>query len=77
MIWIIATLILGLALAAATALIRGLVAFHQDGVRLNDANAEQDLFRGEQQNRMMSQRVLFQGLAIVMVVILGSLAAQS
>jgi hypothetical protein len=77
MIWIIATLTLGLVLAAAIALIRGLVAFHNDGVRLNDVNAESDLFRGRQQNRMMAQRVLFQGLAIVMVVLLGSLAAES
>lgn len=76
MIWFIAMLVLGLALAAATALIRGLVAFHDDGVRLKNAGPEPDLLRGKQQNRMMFQRVLFQGLAIIMVVLLGSLAAQ-
>ena len=77
MIWFLALLIIGLAAAAATALIRGLFAFHEDGVRLKEGGEKSDIQRGSKQNRMMAQRVFYQGLAIVVVVILGSAAAQS
>ncbi len=69
-------LLLGFALAAAVALVRGLLAFYQDGEALKGNTPERDLQRGAQQNRMMAQRVLFQALAIAAVVLLGTLAAQ-
>jgi len=69
-------LIGGFALAAATALIRGLAAFYQDAEILrNKADAQPEAF-GLRQNRMMTQRVLFQGIAIVLVALVGALASQ-
>lgn len=64
------------AIATAVALVRGLMAFFRDGehIRLNgDTSAEAF---GVKQNRMMSQRVLFQGIAIVLVALIGALASQ-
>ena len=70
-------LIVGFAIAAAVALIRGLSAFLRDSelIRQNE-NVPREAF-GVQQNRMMSQRVLFQGIAILMVALLGALAGRS
>lgn len=66
----------GFAVAAATALIRGLMAFFRDAEHIRqNGHASQEAF-GVQQNRMMSQRVLFQGIAIVLIVLVGSLASQ-
>lgn len=76
MTWFFALLIAGFAIAAATALVRGLLAFHKDGEVLRLGSAEADMHRGEQQNRMMAQRVLFQGLAILAIALLGAFAAQ-
>jgi len=66
----------GFALAAATALIRGLRAFFLDAelIRQNE-NVPREAI-GVQQNRMMTQRVLFQGIAILLVTLLGALASQ-
>ncbi len=75
MVWFFALLILCLAGAAATALVRGLFAFYQDGELLKQDDAALTLQRGTQQNRMMAQRVFFQGLAILMIVLLGAYAA--
>ena len=63
-------------IAAATALIRGLRAFFRDAelIRLNE-NVPREAF-GLQQNRMMTQRVLFQGVAILLVALLGAIASQ-
>ena len=55
------------AIAAAVALVRGLMAFFRDGehIRLNGDTAAEAF--GVKQNRMMTQRVLFQGIAILLV----------
>ena len=69
-------LIAGFALAAATALIRGLMAFHQDAELLRGKDDPKREAFGVKQNRMMTQRVLFQGIAIVLVALVGALASQ-
>ena len=74
----------GFAIAAATALIRGLMAFFRDAEHLRQ-NGSGSLKKhgaslegyGVQQNRMMAQRVLFQGIAILLIVVVGALAGQS
>jgi hypothetical protein len=71
-------LLIGLfAVAAATALVRGLKAFFDDGeqIRLN-GKGPQEAF-GVRQNRMMSQRVLFQGIAVLLVALIGALASKA
>lgn len=77
MIWFFALLIAGFAVATATALVRGLMAFYKDGEALKDGSDAAVLMRGVQQNRMMSQRVLFQGLAILAIALLGAVATQN
>jgi Na+-transporting NADH:ubiquinone oxidoreductase subunit NqrC len=62
---------------AALALARGLLAFHQDAERLRNGDQQALEINGVQQNRMMAQRVLFQGVAIVLVAVLGALASTS
>lgn len=67
----------GFAIAAAIALIRGLRAFLRDSELIRQSeNVPREAF-GVQQNRMMAQRVLFQGIAILMVALLGALASQN
>ena len=72
----LALMIIGFVAAAATALIKGLMAFFRDGelIRNNDT-VPREAF-GVQQNRMMTQRVLFQGIAVVLVVVIGTLAGR-
>ncbi len=77
MVWIVALAVAVFAVAAATALVRGLMAFHSDAEALRSGSNDADLQRGKQQNRMMSQRVLFQGLAILAIALLGGLAAST
>lgn len=76
MTFLLIVLIVGFAIAAATALIRGLMAFFRDAelIRQNK-NLPREAF-GLQQNRMMAQRVLFQGIAVLLVAVLGALASQ-
>jgi Hypoxia induced protein conserved region len=74
---LIIVLIIAFAIATATALVRGLLAFYEDGEALKSPEREDGLRRGIQQNRMMAQRVLFQGLAILSVVLLGVVASRS
>jgi len=76
MTFILILLIGGFAIAAATALIRGLMAFFRDAelIRQNEIVPREPF--GLQQNRMMTQRVLFQGIAILLVVLLGALTSQ-
>lgn len=69
-------LIIGCGLAVAVALVRGLGAFYKDAERIKAGDAEAIMLHGQQQNRMMSQRVLFQGIAIALVVMLGALASR-
>ena len=75
MTFLFTLLIGGFAIAAATALVRGLMAFFRDGELLRDnESASQEAF-GVKQNRMMTQRVLFQGIAILLVALVGALAS--
>lgn len=62
---------------AATALVRGLRAFFLDSELMRQKGHNQLEAYGELQNRMMSQRVLFQGIAIVLVALIGALASSS
>jgi hypothetical protein len=75
MTFLLILLIGGFAVAAATALFRGLRAFFRDAelIRQNE-NEPREAF-GVQQNRMMTQRVLFQGIAILLVALLGAFAS--
>ena len=76
MTFFLIVLIGSFALAAATALVRGLMAFFRDAelIRQNANTPPEGV--GLHQNRMMTQRVLFQGTAILLVVLLGALAGQ-
>ena len=76
MTFFLVLLIGGFAVTAATAMVRGLKAFVQDAEHIRQTgDFRQDVY-GEKQNRMMSQRVLFQGIAIVLIVLVGALASQ-
>jgi hypothetical protein len=73
----LALLIGGFALAAGFALVRGLKAFFDDGEQIRrKGNGAQEAF-GAKQNRMMSQRVLFQGIAVLLVALFGVLAGKA
>ena len=65
-------LIVVFALGAVVALVRGLVAFSREGERIKGSD-NAHLRRGEPQNRMMTQRVMFQAAAISAVVLVGLL----
>lgn len=73
---VIVLLIAAFAIAAGAALIRGLKAFVQDAEIIRQNGHKPPEAFGAKQNRMMTQRVLFQAAAIIMVVLLGSLASQ-
>ena len=76
MTFFLVMLIGGFAIAVVIALIRGLVAFFRDAEHIRQTgHASQEAF-GVKQNRMMAQRVLFQGIALVLIVLLGSLVGQ-
>ncbi|WP_068076925.1 HIG1 domain-containing protein [Novosphingobium lentum] len=76
MTFFLVLLIGGFVVAAATALVRGLMAFFRDAehIRQNGHALQEPV--GVKQNRMMAQRVLFQGIAILLVVLVGMLAGQ-
>jgi hypothetical protein len=76
MTFLFVLLIGGFAIAAATALIRGLMAFFRDSEHLRSKDGMQREGYGVQQNRMMSQRVLYQGIAVLLVALLGAAASQ-
>jgi hypothetical protein len=65
------------AVLAAVALVRGLLAFHRDGERMRSGDSGAIAAFGQQQNRMMFQRVLFQGIAVLLIALLGAFATQS
>jgi Hypoxia induced protein conserved region len=71
----LALLIGSFMVAAVIALIRGLNAFLHDGDILRQNGTAMHETYGIQQNRMMTQRVLFQGIAIVLIVLIGALAS--
>jgi Hypoxia induced protein conserved region len=74
MTFLLVLLIGGFAIAAATALVRGLMAFFRDGENLHRTAKSTGEAFGEKQNRMMTQRVIFQGIAVLLVVLVGALA---
>lgn len=76
MIWTTVSVILVFAIAAAIALVRGLMAFLRDGQALKEGDASVVGRSGAQQNRMMILRVFFQGLAIAAIAVLGVVLAQ-
>ena len=68
-------LIGGFSIAVVVAFARGLVAFFRDAEHLRrTGHASQEAY-GMKQNRMMTQRVLFQGIAVLLIVLVGLLAA--
>lgn len=66
-------LIVLFAIGAFVALIRGLLAFSSDG-NLLKGGGDAYLERGEQQNRLMTQRVFFQALAVFVIALLGAMS---
>ena len=76
MTFLLIVLIGGFVIAAATALLRGLKAFFRDAELIRQAGKVPREAFGVQQNRMMTQRVLFQGIAILLVALLGAIASQ-
>ncbi len=75
-VFVVAILIGSSAIAAAVALIRGLMAFVQDGDQIRQTGHGNEQF-GMKQNRMMTQRVIFQGIAILFIALIGALAGRS
>jgi len=72
MLFVLIILVLLFAAGAVVALARGLLAFSREGDLIRGGKGAY-LKRGELQNRMMSQRVLFQALAVLAVTVLGLL----
>lgn len=70
-------LIGGFVMAAATALIRGLMAFFQDAEYLRQNGQMPSERFGMKQNRMMTQRVIFQGIAVLLIALIGALASKN
>ncbi|MGZ8281481.1 MAG: hypothetical protein ACXWUN_00855 [Allosphingosinicella sp.] len=77
MTFFLVLLIGGFAIAAAIALVRGMVAFFRDAEHIRQKGRPSQEAFGVKQNRMMAQRVFFQGMAIFLIVLLGSLASQT
>ncbi len=75
MILTIALCIIVFGTCAAIALIRGLSAFLRRSEALKTQSDQSFLENAEHQNRMMMQRVFFQGLAVLAIAILGAFAA--
>lgn len=77
MTFFVILLIGGFAIAVVVALVRGLVAFLRDAEHIRRTGHVSQEAYGVKQNRMMAQRVLFQCIAILLIVLLGSLAARN
>ena len=73
---ILILLIVAFALAAGVALVRGLMAFHHDAEQIRKGADPQLFQHGARQNRMMMQRVLYQGIAVLLVAMLGLMATR-
>jgi len=69
-------LIVTFAVAAGVALVRGLMAFHHDAEQIRRGADPLLIQHGVRQNRMMMQRVLFQGIAVLLVALLGLMVAK-
>lgn len=77
MTFFLVVLIAGFAVAVVIALVRGLAAFFRDAEHIRrTGHASQEAY-GVKQNRMMAQRVLFQAIAVLLIVLFGSLAARN
>jgi hypothetical protein len=75
MTFLLILMIGGFAVAAAAAMIRGLMAFLRDAEHIRqNGDLPREAF-GVVQNRMMTQRVLFQGIAVLLVALIGALAS--
>lgn len=77
MTFFLAFLVAGAAVAVAVALVRGLMAFFRDAEHIRQTGSPSQEAYGVKQNRMMAQRVLFQAIAILLIVLIGSLAARN
>ena len=77
MTFFLVLLIGAFAIAAAVALVRGLVAFFRDAEHIRRTGGPSQEAFGIKQNRMMAQRVLFQGIAILLIVVVGALAGRT
>ncbi len=75
--FILVLLIAGFSIAVFVALVRGLTAFFRDAEHIRQTGHSSHEAVGVKQNRMMAQRVLFQAIAILFVVLIGSVAAQN
>lgn len=75
MTFFLAFLVVGASVAVAVALVRGLMAFFRDAEHIRQTGSPPQEAFGVKQNRMMAQRVLFQAIAILLIVLIGSLAA--
>lgn len=65
----------GFAVAVVVALVRGLIAFFKDAEHIRQNGAAPSEGLGVKQNQMMTQRVLFQGIAVFLIVLVGMLAS--
>ena len=70
-------LIIGFAVGATVSLVRGLLSFFLDGEQIRQNGAAPVESFGVKQNRLMGHRVLFQGIAILLVLLFGVLASQA
>ena len=77
MTFFLVLLIGAFAIAAAVALVRGLIAFFRDAEHIRLTGGPSQEAFGIKQNRMMAQRVLFQGIAILLIVVVGALAGRT
>lgn len=77
MTFFLGLLLAGFSIAVVVTLVRGLTAFFRDAEHIRQTGHSSHEAIGVKQNRMMAQRVLFQAIAILLVVLIGSLAAQN
>ena len=73
--FVLILLVAGFTVAVVVALVRGLTSFLKNAEHIRTHGSPAAEAFGVKQNRMMSQRVLFQGIAILLIVLLGSLAS--
>ena len=74
MTFFLVLLIGGFAVALVIALVRGLTAFFKDAEHIRQSGRPSDQAFGVKQNRMMAQRVFVQGIAILLIVLIGMVA---
>ena len=72
---LLVVMIVGFGIATAIALVRGLKAFWADSEHIRGNGHARAEAYGVKQNRMMAQRVLFQGISILLLVLFGAMVA--